>query len=179
VQAQGPIRPLMRRSPGHHTALLGPAEQFFDVPLTAERLQDDRLADDSLDTLRAARTDLLIDVRALPRSRKPGFSRRQLAAGIEQAGMRYVHLQGLGTPKAGRDAVRAGRPDLMATIFRAHMRSDAAQADLALAVSLARETRACLLCFERDHRHCHRHLVAEMVAAETGQPITHLAVPLG
>src|SRR5712692_4813831 len=30
----------MRRSPGHHATLLRPAEQFFDVPLTAERLHD-------------------------------------------------------------------------------------------------------------------------------------------
>ena len=87
-----------------------------------------------------------------------------------------MHLQGLGTPKAGRDAVRAGHPERMVPIFVEHMRGDRAQAELAQAVGLARESRACLLCFERDHMTCHRRLVAEMIAAENGQAVAHLAV---
>ena len=132
--------------------------------------------DGVLDTLRAAGVGLLIDVRAVPASRKPGFSKRQLAAGLDAAGIRYVHLQGLGTPKPGRDAARAGRPDRMEVIFREHMTSDRAQAELAEAKVLARGNRACLLCFERDHNQCHRRLVAEMITEETGQPVIHLAV---
>jgi uncharacterized protein (DUF488 family) len=127
--------------------------------------------------LRGAQVELLIDVRAVPQSRKPGFSKRQLAASLDEAGMRYVHLQGLGTPKPGRDAVRAGHPERMEVIFRAHMESDKAQVELAQATALAKEQRCCLLCFERDHTTCHRRLVAEMIQADTGQPITHLAVP--
>ena len=107
---------------------------------------------DVLTALTEAEVGLLIDVRALPRSRKPGFSKRQLAAGLDAKGIPYVHLQGLGTPKAGRDAVRAGHPEIMETIFREHMTSDWAQADLGRAKALAGETRACLLCFERDPR---------------------------
>ena len=129
-----------------------------------------------LESLKAARVGLLIDVRAVPRSRKPGFSKRQLAAGLDAQGIPYIHLQGLGTPKAGRDAVRAGRPEHMQAIFREHMASDQAQADLARATSLARETRVCLLCFERDPGCCHRRIVAEMIAADTGQPIEDVYV---
>jgi uncharacterized protein (DUF488 family) len=124
--------------------------------------------------LRAARVGLLIDVRAVPQSRKPGFSKRQLAAGLDEQGITYVHLQGLGTPKPGRDAVRAGRPERMEPIFREHMTSDRAQADLANAKQLARGARVCLLCFEQDPMTCHRRFVAEMVSAETGQPVVHL-----
>ena len=127
-----------------------------------------------LDALEQARVRLLVDVRALPQSRKPGFSKRQLAAGLEERGMRYVHLQALGTPKPGRDAVRAGNIAAMDRIFRAHMVSDRAQADLASATDLARSQRACLLCFERDHEQCHRSIVAEMIAARTGQGIGNL-----
>ena len=104
-----------------------------------------------LTRLRAAEVALLIDVRAVAASRKPGFSKRQLAAGLDAAGIGYVHLQGLGTPKPGRDAVRAGHPERMVPIFMAHMQGDRAQAELAQAIGLARGTRACLLCFERDH----------------------------
>jgi uncharacterized protein (DUF488 family) len=124
--------------------------------------------------LRAARVGLLIDVRAVPQSRKPGFSKRQLAAGLDEQGITYVHLQGLGTPKPGRDAVRAGHPERMEPIFREHMTSDRAQADLANAKQLARGARVCLLCFEQDPMTCHRRFVAEMVSAETGQPVVHL-----
>ncbi len=128
--------------------------------------------------LRDASVGLLIDVRAVPQSRKPGFSKRQLAAALDEAGISYVHLQGLGTPKPGRDAVRAGHPERMEVIFRAHMTGDRAQAELAEAKGLVRERAACLLCFERDHGTCHRRLVAEMIVAETGQNVVHLAVPL-
>ena len=131
-----------------------------------------------ISTLRDANVGLLIDVRAVAASRKPGFSKRQLAAHLDEAGIRYVHLQGLGTPKPGRDAVRAGHPERMEPIFREHMTSDRAQAGLAQATMLARESRACLLCFERNHDHCHRRLVAEMIVAETAQPVVHLHVPL-
>jgi uncharacterized protein (DUF488 family) len=128
-------------------------------------------------TLREAKVALLIDVRAVPQSRKPGFSKRQLAAALDEAGIAYVHLQALGTPKPGRDAVRAGHPERMEVIFREHMTSDRSQAELAQAKQLARARPACLLCFERDHTTCHRHLVAEMIVAETGQPVRHLATP--
>jgi len=130
-----------------------------------------------LTTLKEANVALLIDVRAVPQSRKPGFSKRQLAASLDEAGIAYVHLEALGTPKPGRDAVRAGHPERMEPIFRDHMTSDRSQAELAQAKHLARERPACLLCFERDHNTCHRSLVAEMIVAETGQTVLHLATP--
>jgi uncharacterized protein (DUF488 family) len=131
---------------------------------------------DVVATLRNASVELLIDVRAIARSRKPGFSKRQLASSLDEAGIAYVHLQGLGTPKPGRDAVRAGHPERMEVIYREHMTSDRARAELAQAKDLAREQRVCLLCFERDHNTCHRRIIAEMIAAETKLAIVHLAV---
>ncbi len=133
--------------------------------------------DTVLAALKQANVALLIDVRAVPQSRKPGFSKRQLAAALDEAGIAYVHLQALGTPKPGRDAVRAGHPERMETIFRDHMLSDRSRAELAQATDLALERPACLLCFERDHTRCHRRLVAEMIVAETGQTVRHLATP--
>jgi uncharacterized protein (DUF488 family) len=130
-----------------------------------------------IQTLRDAGTELLIDVRAVASSRKPGFSKRQLAAALDEAGIAYVHLQGLGTPKPGRDAVRAGHPERMIPIFNEHMRSDRAQAELAQARILAGERRSCLLCYERDHTTCHRRLVAELITERTGQPVDHLLPP--
>jgi uncharacterized protein (DUF488 family) len=127
-----------------------------------------------LAALRDARVTHLVDVRAVPQSRKPGFSKRMLAASVEAAGMHYTHLRGLGTPKAGREAVRHGQVARMHEIFGAHMHTPEAQADLAHAVEIAREGGACLLCFERDHTHCHRDIVAGLIRARTGQAATHL-----
>jgi len=117
-------------------------------------------------------------VRAVAASRKPGFSKRQLAASLDQAGIGYVHLQRLGTPKPGRDAVRSGHPERMVPIFNAHMETPEAAHALGEAKSLTMRRRCCLLCFERDHRECHRHLIAEMIVAETGQAVENLLAPL-
>lgn len=128
--------------------------------------------------LRAARAEMLIDVRAVASSRKPGFSKNLLAGSLAETGIGYLHLQALGTPKEGRMAVRAGHPERMHIIFHAHMTGDQPQAALAQAIAAARDQRACLLCFERDHLTCHRTLVAEMIQAESGQAITHLQAAL-
>jgi len=130
-----------------------------------------------LAALRDAGVDLLVDVRAVPRSRKPGFSSRLLAASAEAAGIGYRHLQPLGTPKPGRDAARKGDAATMARIFAAHMEGDEPQAALAEAAALAAARPACLLCFERDPHLCHRTILAGLIAGRTGQPIVHLAPP--
>ena len=106
--------------------------------------------DEVLAELKAAGVKLLVDVRAVPQSRKPGFSKRQLAAGLDGKRHRLCASPGSGDAEAGRDAVRAGHPERMEPIFREHMSSDRAQAELAQAKVLARERRVCLLCFEQD-----------------------------
>ncbi|MEJ0044990.1 MAG: DUF488 domain-containing protein [Rhodospirillales bacterium] len=87
--------------------------------------------DELLDRLASAGARVLLDIRAVPQSRKPGFSKRLLAASAEARGIRYVHLQALGTPKPGREAARAGHAAEMERIFAAHMATEPAQAALA------------------------------------------------
>lgn len=128
-----------------------------------------------IEALLAAGVRHLIDVRAVPLSRKPGFSKRQLAAGLDEAGLRYTNLRGLGTPKAGRMAARRGDTPTMQRIFRAQMQTPEAEADLAHAIAIAREAPACLLCFERDALCCHRLLVAEAMRPDS---IVHLRAEL-
>jgi uncharacterized protein (DUF488 family) len=116
-----------------------------------------------LTALRDAGVAHLIDVRAVPQSRKPGFSKRLFGGSLEAAGLRYTHLRGLGTPKAGRDAVRHGDVAAMRRIFHEHMATPEAQFDLAVARELTSQSSCCLLCFERDHTHCHRGIVADLL----------------
>jgi uncharacterized protein (DUF488 family) len=133
-----------------------------------------RVQDELLDLLVASGTTLLLDVRAVPMSRKPGFSKRLLGASAEARGIRYVHLQALGTPKPGREAARAGRAAEMQRIFAAHMQTPPAQEALAAARGIVTSAPTCLLCFERDPLFCHRRIVADMVSAITNQKIQHL-----
>src|SRR5512139_3587012 len=74
-----------------------------------------------LDELQAAGVKLLVDVRAVASSRRPGFSKNQLAAGLDERGISYLHLAGLGTPREGRLAARSGKFDLLQRIFAKHL----------------------------------------------------------
>jgi len=127
-------------------------------------------------TLRDADVTLVLDIRAAPVSRKKGFSKHQLAAHLAAAGLAYRHLRGLGTPKRGRDAARSGNLEAFERIFRAHLEEPEALLDLGDADTLAKEQPICLLCLERDPLHCHRMIVAERMAKDTGQAIEHLFV---
>jgi uncharacterized protein (DUF488 family) len=111
--------------------------------------------------LTAAGVEVLIDVRAVPSSRRAGFSKRLLAASLAAAGIDYVHLRALGTPKPGRQAARAGRHAEMVAIYEAHLADPQAQFELAEALDIARQRPAALLCYEADAAHCHRRIVAE------------------
>lgn len=114
-----------------------------------------------IDQLKAAGVELVVDVRAVAASRRPGFSKTILGASLEEAGISYEHLRGLGTPKAGRDAARAGRTDEMRAIFEAHLAEPQAQVELARAQDLAGRKKIALLCFEARACDCHRAIVAE------------------
>jgi uncharacterized protein (DUF488 family) len=128
-----------------------------------------------LETLKAAGVEVLIDVRAVAASRRAGFSKGILSASLEDAGITYVHLRDLGTPKEGRIAARHGRTAEMREIFEAHLAEPAAQLQLAKAVEIATGRKAALLCFEADHRGCHRTIVAERMCEAVDFAVENLA----
>jgi len=129
-----------------------------------------------LAALEAAGVELLVDVRAVTSSRRPGFSKHALTAHLATVGIEYLHLRGLGTPADGRAAARAGRHDRLRTIYGAHLATPAAESDLAVLSDIVRSgRRACLLCFEADPAHCHRSLVAGALAGHVPLEVVHLA----
>ena len=128
-----------------------------------------------LRTLKDAGVALLVDVRAVANSRRPGFSKNSLAANLATVGIGYRHLRALGTPAEGRSAARAGRHSEMHAIFRDHLVLADAQAALdELAVLATTDAPVCLLCFEADPAHCHRTLVAEALAPLVTFRLVHL-----
>ena len=130
--------------------------------------------DEVIAGLKAAKVDVVIDVRAVASSRRAGFSKTLLAASLDEAGIDYLHLRALGTPKAGRQAARAGRIDEMRRIFQDHMQEPEAQLALARAVEVAAERRAALLCYEADAAGCHRRIVASDIHDRIGCPVIDL-----
>ncbi len=133
-----------------------------------------RTQDEFVDLLKGARAELLIDVRAIAASRRPGFSKTALAGALREAGIDYIHLRALGTPKPGRDAARKGHAEEMRRIYEGQLATPEAQLALEQALSAALERRSALLCFERDPGCCHRTIVAERLLERTGFTIMDL-----
>ena len=134
------------------------------------------LLKDVVSTLAAARVAILIDVRDRPISRRPGFSKQQLASAIEEAGMRYLHLQALGTPPEGRLAGRRREWDRFWGIVGEKLTRPEAELALQETVEIAKAAPSCLLCYEADWQICHRRRVAEILAQRHGFAVSHLAV---
>lgn len=121
---------------------------------------------DFLATLTAAGVERVIDVRALPLSRRPGFSKSSLAASLAEVGIDYRHLKALGTPKPGRDAAKRGDVATLRSVYADQLDLPEAQAQAAQMLDLAAERASALLCFERDPCHCHRTLLLAAVAQD-------------
>ena len=120
---------------------------------------------DFLGALKTAGVERVIDVRALPLSRRPGFSKSPLKAALEEAGIEYIHLKALGTPAEGRAAARAGRHSDLERIYAGQLELPEAMAQSAQMLELAGQEPSALMCMERDPADCHRTLLLNAVAA--------------
>ena len=131
-----------------------------------------------LDELQRAGVKLLVDVRAIASSRRPGFSKTQLAAGLDERGIGYVHLRGLGTPKEGREAARGGDMKALSKIYHAHLKTPQARAEMdELETLITKVGPVCILCYERDHNACHRKFIAEIIEDREGAKVENLVAP--
>jgi len=131
--------------------------------------------DTFIDNLQAKRIDCVLDIRALPLSRKPGFSKTKLAEKLCLAGIRYIHLAELGTPKNIREKLKSTRD--YPTFFKKMERYLAGKREtIELVYNHVTNNRCCLMCFERLADHCHRKIVAEKIKATNGDglQITHI-----
>ena len=122
--------------------------------------------------LRDAGVQRVIDVRAVPNSRRPGFSKTPLRNALAEVGIDYVHLRALGTPADGRAAARAGRHEELERIYAGQLELPEAMVQTAQMIELAKEKPSALLCYERDPAHCHRTLL--LAAAADEAEVTHL-----
>jgi uncharacterized protein (DUF488 family) len=129
-----------------------------------------RTVKDLLAVLKQAKVERVVDVRQLPLSRKPGFSKSALATFLPAHGIEYVGFPQLGTPPAIRnhykqngDFVRLKRDYLI------HLGTQGPE--VAALRELAAKGGCALLCFERDPAKCHRSILAEVLASRTGSAV--------
>ncbi len=125
-----------------------------------------------IERLGAAGVAVLADVRAVPNSRRPGFSKNILAASLAEAGIAYLGLKALGTPAEGRAAARRHDLDSLRRIYGGQLELPEAMAQAAILLDTAAERPTALLCFEREPGCCHRSLLAEAVFPEA--EVVHL-----
>jgi len=132
-----------------------------------------------LNELKRAKIDLLVDTRAVAASRRPGFSKRQLAAALDEQGIAYVHLQKLGTPAEGRAAARSGDTDTLWRIYDKHIKKAEPQQELEELVKLIKSgKRIALLCYCRDPKTCHRSRVVANLKKRMRVKVEDLIPPL-
>jgi len=109
--------------------------------------------------LREAGVEVLADIRYLPLSRRPGFSKSSLKAAVEEAGMEYRHFKPLGTPAEGRGAAQRGDHAGLARVYAGQLELPEALAAMAELRAIAETKQVALLCYERNAAECHRALL--------------------
>jgi uncharacterized protein (DUF488 family) len=132
-----------------------------------------------LDELKRAKIDLLVDTRAVAASRRPGFSKRQLAAALDEAGIAYIHLQKLGTPAEGRAAAKSGDLDTLWRVYDKHIKKPEAKEALGELLALIKsKKRVALLCYCRDPNACHRSRIVAYVKKRMRVKVEDLIPPI-
>jgi uncharacterized protein (DUF488 family) len=134
---------------------------------------------DFVSVLKYSGVEALVDIRDLPSSRKPGFSKNSLSASVSKAGIDYIHVRPLGDPREGRLAARAGNMIKFRKIFCEHISSPEGKMALNFVANLAKNKKICLMCFERDHKLCHRDIVVEELLKIRSLQVSHIGVPKG
>lgn len=120
-----------------------------------------RSPDDLVAALRAASIVTVIDVRELPWSRRPEFSKRRLELHLAAAGIRYVHLRAAGNPRQNRVTARSAEECMRR--YREHL-ADAPEV-LHEILGVAEREPVALLCYEAAWEDCHRSILMEQLAS--------------
>jgi uncharacterized protein (DUF488 family) len=135
-----------------------------------------RTVKDLLAVLKQAEVERVVDVRQMPLSRKPGFSKSALATFLPSHGIEYIGFPKLGTPPAIRSHYKQNGD--FAQLKRDYLvYLDSQVPEIAALRELAAKGGCCLLCFERDPAKCHRSILAEVLAGRTDSAfrIEHIA----
>ena len=132
---------------------------------------------DFVATLQTAGVTILMDIREIPISRRPGFSKKLLSENLVNAGIMYRHIRDLGSPRDIRHELHA-KGDYV-KFFRDFSKYLDTQQELLGEIARDLSGRVALMCYERDPTTCHRRVVAERIENMTGMKTKHLGVQNG
>jgi uncharacterized protein (DUF488 family) len=121
--------------------------------------------------LRALGVERLVDVRQLPISRRRGYAKSALAEAMGLVGIEYVHMRGLGNPKATRDLYKSGRVEEGRAGYERYLLTEQRSVLEELAARLP-EKRTALMCVEHDAGTCHRTVIIDALQRELGMDVT-------
>jgi hypothetical protein len=133
-----------------------------------------KTAPDFIKVLKDNNIELVVDVRAMPLSRKKGFSKGVLAETIKQSGIGYKHTPALGAPKEIREKLHKNWD--YKTFFKEykdHVKDSGRLDELNEVEKMAKGCRLAIMCFEKEHERCHRQVLIEMLI-KRGWKIKHL-----
>jgi uncharacterized protein (DUF488 family) len=122
-----------------------------------------RTLDEFIRLLQAHGVSRVVDVRTVPRSRhNPQFNKASLPRALQKAGVRYVHMPGLGGLRhAKRDSPNVGWRNVSFRGFADYMQTPEFEESLEELIQLATEERVALMCAEAVPWRCHRSLIAD------------------
>jgi len=127
-----------------------------------------------IELLRDDEIKQVIDVRAVPVSRKPFFSKTALSRRLKLSGVEYTHMPQLGCPS---DIRKRYKDDRNWTLYQQDFCRflDTKEDALTELVSLCSDARSALLCFEKDHRFCHRSLITATLTSNYNISAIHIS----
>jgi Protein of unknown function, DUF488 len=128
-----------------------------------------KTVDEFIAALHGAGIERVIDVRALPLSRRRGFSKTALGNTLAEFDIEYVHIRAAGNPfRELKNEI-----DKCLALYARHLDAHPAIVD-EVAVALT-DRRAALLCVEAEPEHCHRSVIVSRLSLKHGKHfVTHL-----
>lgn len=120
----------------------------------------------------------LIDVREIALSRKNGFSKSALKDELNKHGIRYEHLQNLGSPKNIRHELKSSSMEeedykKFFAEYKKHINDEDVMKNISVIEGLAKRKKSVIMCYEKDYTICHRSIIAEELKRR-GWKVSHL-----
>jgi uncharacterized protein (DUF488 family) len=123
--------------------------------------------------LKSFEIDILLDVRLTPWSRKPGFSKTKFSNALAAAGIEYIHVREAGNPKELREQAQSIEECLR--MYRDFLVDDPSGTEaLTSILEERRESRICLMCFERLPSECHRSILLDVIEEAVNHETIHI-----
>ncbi len=134
-----------------------------------------RAIGDFISILKVHGVNLLVDVRTVPRSRyNPQFNKDTLPEPLEEAGVGYLHMPGLGGLRhALADSRNTGWKNASFRGYADYMQTPEFRKNIDELLDHAEKQRIAIMCAESVPWRCHRSLIADALTAR-GCPVRHI-----